>query len=106
MVAQIGEGPPIDLDLGRCREHTPGVTHAYVAQRHRAIYRAVDPPDLKAQAGFGREAANLVSDEAAAGIGVQPQQRYAQQYQHRRDDAAHPDRDPPRPHQKACPIET
>ena len=123
MAIGVGEGAPIDLEPRAIEEDAGRVADAQIRQDHAAVERAVDPTDLYVEAGGGGVAADLIRDEAAAGIGVDPEQ----DEQDEGDEPQHGDdrvfeQPPPeramrlgglrrglghvvRRHQNACPIE-
>ena len=79
VVAEIGERPPVDLDLGREQELALLIGHRQPAQHHRAIERPVDSADLDLEPAFELELLDLVGNEAVAGAGVE--QEYAEREQ-------------------------
>ena len=85
MVAGEGERPPVDVEPRAGEEHALGIGDAHVAQHHLAVERPVDPPDLDVEAGGGRITADTVGDEAAAGIGIDPQHDDTDQHDERED---------------------
>ena len=85
MVADEGEGAPVDRQPWRGQEHALGVRHAHVGQRHAAIERAIDPPDLDVEPRRGGVAAKLIGYEAPPRIGVDAQHDEQQQDQDRGD---------------------
>ncbi len=130
MVAQIGERPPVDCDLGRGGEHALGVADLHVAQHHRAEERSLDPADTEVEPRGERQPVDLLRDEIAARLGVDPDDQHAQRQHHHAEHDSGPfdDSAPHGPlllgllhrgfgrvivrgfgrigrHQKACPIE-
>ena len=85
MVARKGERPPVDVEPRAGEEYALGVSDTYVAQHHLAVERPVDAPDLDVEARRRRIAADTVGNEAAAGIGIDPQHHDADQHDERED---------------------
>ena len=90
MVVRIGEGPPVDVQPGAGQEHALGIADPQIDQAHPAVKRSLDPPDLDVQARGGGIAAQLVRDEAAARIGVDPQDDRPDQQDQAQDRDADP----------------
>ena len=116
VVAEIGERPIFDLGRRRAEEGALRIGERDIVQANLAEDRAFDPADMDLEPGGRLERVDLADDEAAAGIGVEPEEEGADQDDDRgRTMAVHlatvraggrGGRWRSRRHQKACPIET
>ena len=79
MIAEIGEGPVVDARDRRVEEGAARIPQGQVVDGEVAEDRAFDPANVDIEAGGGLELVDLADDEAAARIGVQPDQEGADQ---------------------------